>query len=60
MCEAESIANSRPLSVDDPRLSNSLEALTPNHLLTMKSKVLIPTAGVFQKEDMYQHLCNEF
>jgi hypothetical protein len=68
ICEAESIVNSRPLSVDNLGLSDSLEALTPNHLLTRKSKVLLPPPGVFQKEDVYlrkhwrrvQHLCNEF
>jgi hypothetical protein len=66
MCEAESIVNSRPLSVDNLGLPNSLKALTSNHLLTMKSKV--PPPGVFLKEEMYlrkhwrrvQHLCNEF
>lgn len=68
MCEAESIVNSRPLSVDNLGLSDSLEPLTPNHLLMVKSKVLLSPPGVFQKEDMYlrkhwrrvQHLCNEF
>jgi hypothetical protein len=68
MCEAESIVNSRPLSVDNLGLPESLEALTPNHLLMMKSKVLLPPPRVFQKEEMYlrkhwrrvQHLCNEF
>ena len=68
MCEVEAIVNSRPLSVDNLGLSDSLEPLTPNHLLTMKSKVLLPPPGVFQREDIYlrkhwrrvQHLCNEF
>ena len=68
MCEAESIVNSRPLSVDNLGLPDSLEPLTPNHLVTMKSKVLLPPPGVFQKGEMYlrkhwrrvQHLCNEF
>ena len=42
MCEAAGIVNSRPLtpgSLNDP-LSD--EPLTPNHLLTMKSKIVLP------------------
>ena len=41
MCEVEFIINSRPLtkSSDD---SNDLEALTPNHLLLMKSNSTLP------------------
>ena len=67
MTEAEAIVNSRPLTTDclsDP----SLEPLTPNHLLTLKSKPILPPPGNFQKEDVYcrrrwrqvQHLANEF
>ena len=36
MCEAESIVNSRPLSVDNIGLSDNLETLTPNHLLNRR------------------------
>ena len=65
--EVECIINSRPLSienVDDP----SSEVLTPNHLLTLKSKAVLPPPGIFQKNDIYcrrrwrviQHLANEF
>ena len=65
MVETEAIVNSRPLTVD---LHNSLEPLTPNHLLTMKSKVILPPPGVFQRADIYsrkrwrrvQHLAAEF
>ena len=65
MCEAEAIINSRPLTVTS---SDSVEALTPNHLLTMKSKIVLPPPGVFQSADQYsrkywrrvQHLVNEF
>ena len=68
MCEAESIVYSLPLSVDNLGLPDSLEPLTPNHLLMVKSKILHPLPGVFQNKDMYfwkhwrrvQHLCNEF
>lgn len=50
-CEVEAIINSRPITKasTDP---NDLEALTPNHLLLLKSKPALPP-GVFQKEDIY-------
>ncbi|KAK3702244.1 hypothetical protein QZH41_016772 [Actinostola sp. cb2023] len=46
--------------------TENVEPLTPNHLLTMKTKILLP--GVFMKADLYcrkrwrrvQHLTNEF
>ncbi|XP_038062623.1 uncharacterized protein LOC119733119 [Patiria miniata] len=66
--EATAIINSRPLTVDPLSDPTSPEPLTPNHLLTMKSKVLLPPPGNFQREDLYstkrwrrvQHLINEF
>ncbi|KAL9976996.1 hypothetical protein ACROYT_G014351 [Oculina patagonica] len=68
MCEAEAIINSRPLTVDGLRDPDSLAPLTPNHLLTMKSKIVLPPPGKFQDADKYsrkrwrrvQHLANEF
>ncbi|GAA6067474.1 uncharacterized protein nek6 isoform X1, partial [Tachysurus ichikawai] len=49
--EAMAIVNSRPLTVDSINDPNSLEPLTPNHLILMKSDV--PPPGKFVKEDMY-------
>lgn len=68
MCEAEAIVNSRPLTIDSLNDPTSLNPLTPNHLLTMKTKVLLPPPGVFEAPDKYcrkrwrriQHLANEF
>ena len=53
LAEAESIVNCRPLTfpVSDP--NDVTKPLTPNHLLTMKSKVALPPPGEFQHEDIY-------
>ena len=67
LCEAEAIVNSRPLSLEnlnDP----TLLPLTPNHLLTMKCKPVLPPPGAFQNDQTYcrrrwrqvQHLANIF
>ncbi len=47
LCEAEAILNDRPITKlsDDP---NDLEALTPNHILQLRSKPFLPP-GLFQK-----------
>ena len=68
MVEAENIVNCRPLTVDTINCSQLPEPLTPNHLLTMKSKVLLSPPGEFQRADLYskkrwrrvQYLANEF
>lgn len=68
MKEVQNIVNSRPLSVNNMMSPGAPEPLTPNHLLTMKVKVLMPPPGVFLREDIYsnkrwrrvQHLANEF
>lgn len=51
MFEVEAIINNRPitLSSDDP---GDVEALTPNHLLLMKTQPNIPP-GVFDQDDQY-------
>ena len=66
LCEVESIINSRPLtpSSDDP---DDFEALTPNHLLLLKTSASLPP-GVFKVIDVYsrrqwrqvQYLANIF
>lgn len=65
LAEAAAIMNSRPLTVND---ISSLEPLSPNHILTAKSSVVLPPPGKFQREDLYlkkhwrrvQHILNEF
>jgi len=68
MSEAEAIVNSRLLTVNQLADPDSSSPLTPNHLLTMKSKVVLAPPGAFQPADVYcrkrwrrvQHLANEF
>lgn len=52
LCEVEAIVNSRPITV----VSNDagdLQPLSPNNLLTMKSSIILPPPGNFQREDIY-------
>lgn len=51
--EAMFIVNSRPLNVDGINDPQSLEPLTPNHLILMKSRIALPPPGNFVKEDLY-------
>ncbi|XP_051803945.1 uncharacterized protein LOC127533924 [Acanthochromis polyacanthus] len=51
--EAAAIVNSRPLTTDNLNDPNSLEPLTPNHLVTMKTSSALPPPGQFIKEDLY-------
>ena len=53
MVEAENIVNSRPLSVEKLSDPNSMEPITPNHLLTLKSNVVLPPPGNFSRPDFY-------
>lgn len=68
LCECMAIINSRPLTVDNLNDPMSLTPLTPNHLLTAKSKLILPPPGEFQRCDLYsqkhwrrvQYLANLF
>lgn len=51
LCEVEAILNSWPITTMSPD-PHDLEALTPNHVLLLKSKPVLPP-GIFQKSDMY-------
>ncbi|CAI5657210.1 unnamed protein product [Oreochromis niloticus] len=53
--ETMAIINSRPLSVEHLHDPTGPEPLTPNHILTMKSSVILPPPGQFCKEDLYLH-----
>lgn len=50
-CEVEAILNSRPITKvsDDPQ---DLEALTPNHILLLRTNPVLPP-GVFSQSDLY-------
>ena len=51
LCEVEAIVNDRPIT----KLSDShgdLEPLTPNHLLLLKRKPILPP-GLFNSDDKY-------
>lgn len=50
-CEVDSILNDRPITMvsSDP---NDLEPLTPNHLLQLNTKPLLPP-GLFDRKDLY-------
>lgn len=53
MMRLECIINSRPLSVDYLCNAEAPEPLTPNHLLTMKPKQVLPPPGEFQRANIY-------
>ena len=67
LTEAEGIVNSRPLTIEN-LLDPDSAPLTPNQILTMKSRWVAPPPGVFQEADVYcrkrwriaQHLANAF
>ena len=53
LVEVEGIINSRPITCDNIGDVNSIVPLNPMQLLSMKTKIVIPPPGIFQKEDMY-------
>ena len=53
LCETMAIVNCRPLTVDSLNDPLTAEPLTPNHLLTMKSKIILPPPGKFQRPYLY-------
>ena len=67
MCEVESIINSRPLTVISSDVKDPYP-LSPNQILTMKTSIVLPPPGKFQRNDIYmrrrwrrvQYLCNLF
>ena len=66
--EVMAIINSRPLTIEHLNDPASLEPLTPNHILMMKSSIISPPPGQFVSQDLYlrkrwrqvQFLSNEF
>ena len=53
MYEVMAIINSRPLTTETLNDPTSLTPLTPNHLIMMKSNVVLPPPGEFQRDDVY-------
>ena len=68
MIEAEAIVNGRPLTVNTLNDPENIQPLTPNMLLTLKTKVVLPPPGSFDSVEVYsqkrwrrvQYLTNEF
>lgn len=57
MCEVEAVINSWPLTADFLNNPRSPTPLTPNQLLTMKTKVVLPPPGVFPLVDIFCKKC---
>ena len=53
IAEVETIVNSKPVVVETIKDVSSKVAISPRHVLTMKSKVVMPPPGVFGKPDLY-------
>ena len=51
LCEVEAVLNARPITVTSGDSKNP-EPLTPNHLLLLKGKPMLPP-GLFSKQDRY-------
>ena len=53
LTEAENIVNSRPLTFPSSDPTDLQNPLSPNNILTMKSKMVRPPPGDFQRADLY-------
>ena len=53
LAEVEAIVNTRPITSESLSDVHSPVPLCPMQLLTMKSRVVMPPIGEFQKEDIY-------
>ena len=53
MTEAECIANSCPLTIENLTDRLASKPLTPNHLLILKTQVVLPLPGKFDSPDQY-------
>ena len=68
ICEAEYTINNRPLTVETLSDPHSAPPLSPNMLLTGKTRLVLPPPGEFKREDLYyrkmwrrtQHMAQEF
>ena len=68
MSEVEAILNSQPLTVELLNDGNTIAPISPSNLLCMKSKVIMPPPGEFERPDIYsrkrwrrvQHVAEEF
>ena len=68
MMDSERVVNSRPLMVSNLVEPGTLEPITPNHLLTTQSKIVLQPPGNFTKSDLFcqrhwrrvQYLVNQF
>ena len=68
MTEAECIVNCRPLIPVEGTPHDTTPPLCPNQILTLRTDVLLPPPGEFERADLYckrrwrrvQHLANEF
>ena len=68
MLEVEAIMNARPLTVNLINDACSESPLSPNNILTLKSRFVFPPPGNFSKSDIYcrkmwrrvQFVANEF
>ena len=57
MCEAKAVATSRPLTTEGISSPGFAEMPTPNHFLTLKTKVVLPPTRVFKYADLYARKC---